>query len=94
MFKRNTVCQFYVPLTVLYRMILGICLSCLLNGYERFLTLLFPLMFCLYLLVNLPFVGAVHNYRAFFIHLNMFMILLVSSYYNPFVKTEPGWLRS
>lgn len=82
-YKNSIVCQSYFPVTIMYRMLLGVCTSAL-NEYEdmTIVNLFIGILYILYLGANLPYRKAYHNYRAIVIQATGVMILIITMYYR------------
>lgn len=89
-FKGVWICQLYIPLTVVYRMILGFY-SAVKSDYDEstLIILGFSLAFMLYTIVNLPFTNVYQNYRCSLIHITMLYTLLTTNYYRSMKSTTP-----
>ena len=89
-FKNVWICQLYIPLTVVYRMILGFYTAVKSDYNEGTLIILaFSLAFMLYIIVNLPFSNVFQNYRCSLIHLTMLYTLLTTNYYRAMKSNTP-----
>ena len=87
-FKKNQVCLIYIPLTILYRLIIAFYASVRTQYPESTLiTLAFSLLFLIYVCVNTPFTNVYQNYRAVFVHFTTFFILLVTNFYRNMKQT-------
>ena len=80
MFKRDPASQLYIPLTIIYKITLGLYISLTLDDPVTVLMLAFALAFLMYNLINLPYRNPLHNYRACITHISQFIILIVSNY--------------
>ena len=89
-FKNVWICQLYIPLTVVYRMVLGFY-TAVKSDYDEgtLIILAFSLAFMLYTIVNLPFTNVFQNYRCSLIHLTMLYTLLTTNYYRSMKSTTP-----
>ena len=82
--------QFYVQLTVLYRLALGLyCAAKSDYDYGSLVIQAICILFVLYVIVNLPFRDVWQNYRAVFVHLLTAYILLVANYYRAMKSNTP-----
>lgn len=82
-FKLNWLCRMYIVISIIYRIVLGLIISLNLNDiYGTLVVLFISITFILFNIINLPFKSVLHNYRANFMHLTQFMILLVANYYR------------
>lgn len=89
-FKSVWICQLYIPLTVVYRMVLGFY-TAVKSDYDEgtLIILAFSLTFMLYTIVNLPFTNVFQNYRCSLIHITMLYTLLTTNYYRSMKSTTP-----
>ncbi len=68
-FKLDLACKLYIPLQILYRLVIGIyCGANIEDQYSTLIVLAVPLAYLLYIIVNLPFASAMMNYCACLIH--------------------------
>ena len=91
-FKYGCECQVYVPLTIVYRLLLGACMALIDDNNVDvgvLLIVLVPLFFLVYNSVNLPFVDTCHNYRATFIHISELALIYITNFYGSIKKDTP-----
>lgn len=89
-FKGNWVCKVYIALTIVYRILIGLYLATQSHSIESTtIVVIFTICLLLYIHVNLPFLNVYQNYRSSFIHLTMFVTLLVANYYRSMKSTTP-----
>ena len=90
-FVKNPVFRLYIPLSIVFRMCIGLYSSLQLEYEEgTLLVLVFSLFFVVINLANLPFKSTLHNYRSSFIHLTEFLILFVANYYRSMKANTPA----
>ncbi len=84
----------YVPLIILYRMILCIVIA-VSNEYiySTLLILIISFAFTLYLLTNLPFKSATQNYRSAIVNLTVMYVLLMANYYAIMKSNTPLYIK-
>lgn len=81
--KKNFFCKMYIPLSICYRLGLGL-FSSIESDYSlsTLILLVFPICFQLYNLSHLPFLDTYQNYRSHLIHFTHFLILFVATFYR------------
>lgn len=89
-FKKNTFCKMYIPLSICYRLGLGLVSSTESDHPLSTLILLaFPICFELYNITHLPFLDTYQNYRSHLIHFTHFLILFVATFYRSMKQHMP-----
>lgn len=80
--------QFFIPLTIVYRMALGVFCA-IKNDYEYGTIFILGLSLCftLYIIVNLPFTNPLENYRTALIQVTIIFILFTADYYRTMKST-------
>lgn len=78
-FKSNFINKAYIPISVVYRIILGLYMAL---SNEQFtgtlIVIAFSIAYIMYNVTNLSFISAYQNYRANLCHITQVVILLVS----------------
>lgn len=89
-FKANFVCLIYIPLSLLYRMLIG-AYSAVRSEYEygTLIILAFSIAFVMYFIINLPFRESIQNYRCGLINITALVILATTNYYRGMKSTTP-----
>ena len=83
MFKFNIFCRLYVPLSLVYRIILSARIVIDNDTLYGTLTSVFIcITFILYNIINFPYNSTLHNYRAMAINVTSLIIVLVANYYH------------
>lgn len=89
-FKKDFICRAYIPLSIIYRLSLGLFSSMQSDRSETTLLLLaLPIIFSVFNMVNLPFIDSYQNYRSHLIHFTHFLILFVATFYRSMKQWVP-----
>lgn len=92
LYKKDLMSQGYFIFTIIYRTVLGLSMSSY-NEVEEatIVNVFYAIVFLLFLMVNLPYAKAYHNYRAIIIQLTGLIILSVTMYYRSMKSnTDPS----
>lgn len=94
-FKKFTICQLFIPLIIFERIFLGLY-EALQNqySYSSLIILGIIIVFVLYVLINLPFIDPIQNYRTFIIHFCNLAIIMVINYYRAIKTYTPLKLKA
>ena len=89
-FKDDCVCRCYIPMVIVYRIVISIFISYY-HDYELGTLLMVGvgMGFVLFNLINLPFKNVFHNYRSNIIYLTHLVTLFTTNYYVSMKSTTP-----
>ena len=92
LYKKDSTSQSYFVFTIIYRIVLGLSMSHF-NEVEEstIVNVFYAIIFLVFLMTNLPYAKAYHNYRAIIVQLTNLIILSVTMYYRSMKSnTDPS----
>lgn len=85
--KNDTLSEFYIPFTVIYRSFLAFYVGyCHMLTQTPLLGILFPMGFCLLSIITCPYNKWYHNYRAILCHICNIITVFCALYYQEMTK--------